>query len=449
MDVFVDDMIMKNAKARIMQLVCLIGSVTPTTSFINPSHLNLVFFHDQVVYQNLSLIGTPSKPRSDCLGRRYEHSSERNASFFPHTSSSSRSILFAPPQKKESPEKAKRLWELKGSSNQKKIIRLVKKYQQTKLGSKRRPLGWFLTSVIKWIIVLATTFIMKILNRTYVHDPNNNLEKYVFHRDSNMGLLTISNHCSILDDPGLWCGTIPMNMLTLDKIRNIIMVEEAYNCFGKISANIFHGLNCLPIKRGDIRGLESPQLYQLFRRLNGLAHYVDDVSKKKEWCHVMIEGRILQPWRYELPHGNSLPQLGKFRLGAAKLIATTPPSNLIVLPIYHYGMHKIFPETPPKDRYKIDANGDVSATRISGKTKLRFPRWGNRIDIYIGNPISFHDLVPKYGDLFKIPTSRELLNEINLRLRGSMLELEAKASKDRLPKRRRERRTYETQIIAH
>lgn len=312
----------------------------------------------------------------------------------------------------------------------------------------RRPLGKFITSTCKWIIVLITSFIMKILNRTHVHDPNNNLQKYIFHRDCNTALLTISNHCSILDDPGLWCGSIPMKQLTLDKIRNIIMVEESYNYFGKVSSSILHGLNCLPIKRGDIRGLESPQLFQLYKRLNGMVHYIDDdTEQKKEWCHIMIEGRILQPWRYELPHGNSLPQLGKFRLGAAKLIATSPPSNLIVLPIYHYGMHKIFPETPPKDEYKTDASGRISATRRSGKTKFQLPKVGNRIDIYVGEPIDFRDLVPKYGYLFKIPTSKSLLNDINSRLKDAMLDLEAKASRDRIPNHRGGGKYESNQII--
>ena len=363
----------------------------------------------------------------------------RNQSMSQH---SYKSPLFIPPKERSTDQS--RIWVTKRF--RRKMRDLLQKKGMINL-PKRRPLGRFITSFFKIGIVFITWFIMKVLNRTHVHDPNDNLQRYAFHRDINTGLLTISNHCSIMDDPGLWIASLPIRKLTLDNVRNIIMVEESYNFLGKISANILHGLNCLPIKRGDIRGLESPQLFELYKRLNGAADYIDDEEKKKEWCHIMIEGRILQPWRYELPHGNSLPQLGKFRLGAAKLIATSPPTNLVVLPIYHYGMHNIFPETPPKHRYKVDASGDISTTRISGKTKFQFPRWGNRIDIYVGEPIDFNDLVPKYGFLFRIPTDRNLLNEINSRLREAMLDLEAKASQDRLPTRIRKGKRASTHFV--
>ena len=357
----------------------------------------------------------------------------------------------------------------------------------TLLQQRRRPLGRFITSIIKCIIVQTTYFIMKVLNRTYLHDRNNNLQRYIFNRNAtDVGLLTISNHNSILDDPGLWCGTLPLKQLTLDNMRNIIIVEELYYKSGNLSASILHGLNCLPIKRGDIRGLESPQLEELYKRLNGLHDDDNDDNddnsstsmnhnnnRKREWCHIMVEGRILQPWRFKLPTGNSLPQLGKFRLGAAKLIATSSPSKTIVLPIYHYGMSSIYPETPPKNPYEYHTttnndndndndngsnnndnnnNNVMTATRISGKTKIRFPRIGKRVDVYVGEPIDFTDLVPDivddnddnnknndnndnnkgYTRAFNLPNDRQLLLEINTRLYNAMLQLEAKASQERV-----------------
>ncbi len=305
---------------------------------------------------------------------------------------------------------------------------------------RRRPLGRVITNVVKFIIVYLTFFVMKVLNRTHLHDPNKYLQNFIFNRNAtDVGLLTISNHCSILDDPGLWCGTLPIHKLTLENIRNIIMVEESYYCLGKLSASILYGLNCLPIRRGDIRGLKSPQLESLWLRLNGYTtrdthedYKLKKRTKKREWCHIMVEGRILQPWRFELPDGHTLPQLGTFRLGAAKLIATSPPSKTIVLPIYHYGMHKIFPETPPKDAYKwSNDRARATATRISGKTKIRFPRCGNRIDVYVGDPVDFTDLVPPGGLSFKDCNDRDFLAEINSRLHNIMLELESKASQNR------------------
>lgn len=290
----------------------------------------------------------------------------------------------------------------------------------------RRPLGTFITNVSKLLIVWSSFVLLKVLNKTYIHDPKRNLQRLIFERnDRKAGLLTISNHCSIIDDPGVWCATLPPRLLTLDSIRNIIMTEEAYYCLGKLSASILHGLNCLPIKRGDIRGLESPQLLELHKRLNG--------AYKREWCHIMIEGRICQSWRFELPHDHNLPRLGSFRLGAAKLIASSPPSKTLVLPIFHSGFDKIFPETPPDDPYIVGKNNSaVAATRRSGKTKLRFPRCGNRIDVYVGDPIDFRDIVPIEGYAFERSDYKSLMHEINSRLYEAMLRLEALASRDRM-----------------
>ena len=301
-----------------------------------------------------------------------------------------------------------------------------KAMQRLPLPQIRRPLGLFITRIFKFIIVSIAFFVMKILNRTYLHDPNNNLEKYCFDRnDEDVGLLTISNHCSIMDDPGIWAGTLPLQKLTLNNMRNIVMVEESYYQLGRLSASILHGLNCLPIRRDDVRGLQSPQLYELQKRLNG-------ISSKREWCHIMVEGRIYQPSRFELPHGNSLPQLGQFRLDAAKLIATSPPSKTVVLPIYHWGMHNIFPETLPEGTYTMSKSEFVKPTRIPGKTKLQFPGWGKRIDVYVGDPIDFTDIVPKDTLLFEKSDYKDLLNEINAKLYDAMLKLEFLASQGRI-----------------
>lgn len=279
-----------------------------------------------------------------------------------------------------------------------------------------RPLGAFITRILKFIIVSVTFFIMKILNKTYLHDPNNNLQKYCFDRKQDVGLLTISNHCSIMDDPGIWVGTLPMRKLTLNNMRHTLMMEESYYQFGRLGAFILHGLNCLPIKRDNIGRLQSPQMYELQKRLNG-------ISSKKEWCHIMVEGSINQPWRFKLPHGNSLPQLGNFQLDAAKLIATSPPSKTVVLPVYHYGMHNIFTETPP--------DGSSKATQQLGKTNRQLPGWQNHIDVYVGDPIDFRDIVSKEGLPFEKSDYNDLLSEINTRLCDAMLKLEFLASQQR------------------
>jgi hypothetical protein len=305
-------------------------------------------------------------------------------------------------------------YEQKRKEDLKAAIKIRKERSQQRQQQKRRPLGRFIASIYKFIIksiILNTSFfIMRVINRTHLHDPNNNLQKFLSHRNSisksnDVGLLTISNHCSILDDPGIWMGILPKRKLILGNAKKIFMTEELY-----------HSLE-------NFKGLESSQLAELHDILNGNGN---DDKRKRGWCHIMVEGQILQPWRFQLPTGNTLPQLGKFKLGAAKLIATSPPSKTIILPIYHYGMHKIFPETAPSDL------SDVKGTNKEVNSEVRFPRWGNRIDVYIGDPIDCSDLIPKEGFSFQVPNDRNLLDEINQRLRKAMLELESKASRERV-----------------
>ena len=286
------------------------------------------------------------------------------------------------------------------------------------------------------------------MNRTHLHDPHNNL-RYIFsknadnngscRKDEDVGILTISNHQSILDDPGIWCGIVPLRKLRLEALRTILLAEEWYYALGKFSASILRGLNCLPIHRGDLRGLNAPSLKEMYCRLNGMSlpplkngeseresesdegqmPKMERTEHKREWAHLMVEGRLNQSWRFK----ENEPKMGKFRRGAAKLIACSPPHKLMVLPIYHRGMDEIFPEEKP--------NSWENNHRIAGRTKCYFPRWGKRVDVYVGDFICFEDLVPPNGYAFDEVMDDNVLKQINHRLFQSMLVLERRASKDR------------------
>eukprot|EP00557_Chaetoceros_sp_GSL56_P002236 CAMPEP_0176501454 /NCGR_PEP_ID=MMETSP0200_2-20121128/14168_1 /TAXON_ID=947934 /ORGANISM="Chaetoceros sp., Strain GSL56" /LENGTH=278 /DNA_ID=CAMNT_0017900339 /DNA_START=367 /DNA_END=1203 /DNA_ORIENTATION=- len=261
---------------------------------------------------------------------------------------------------------------------------------------------------------------MTCYNKTYLHDPGDNI-RLLFNREDDIGVLTISNHQSVADDPGIWCATIPLKFLTLDAIRTIIMAEEWYYAAGKFSSGILRGLNCIPIRRGDLRGLENPSLEEMHQRLNAIGNSSNSSkrsNKRKAWAHIMVEGRIYQSWRF-LPDE---PRLGKFRRGAAKLIACSPPSKTLVLPIYHRGMDEIFPEEKPMGWNLLE-----NSQRIVGKTKSFLPKDGKRVDVYVGDPIDFSDLVPPLGYPFQETTDTTLLESITQRLYESMLVLESRA----------------------
>lgn len=132
------------------------------------------------------------------------------------------------------------------------------------------------------------------------------------------------------------------------------------------------------------------------------------------------EGRILQPYRFSADQ----PQLGKLRLGTAKLVASSPPASTVVIPIYHSGMHKLAPETPPP------SNDALSNDDKAGQTLHWYPTSGNIIDVYVGAPLDFQDLVPPNGFDFSEKIPAKLLADINERLTQALLELHDQSQRD-------------------
>mmetsp|Transcript_20703 Transcript_20703/g.42249 ORF Transcript_20703/g.42249 Transcript_20703/m.42249 type:complete len:393 (+) Transcript_20703:127-1305(+) len=289
---------------------------------------------------------------------------------------------------------------------------------------------YFFAILVK-LVALLTRFIMCVLNKTVLHDDKKQLSTLILNRPTDTGLLTVSNHVSMADDPGIWCGILPFKALGPTFGRSIVMVEEFYYCLGSFSAAIFQRLKCLPVRRGDLRGLESPQLEALHARLNGRVKLQknrrDDENSRRQWCHLMAEGRILQPWRFD-PYDR--PRLGRLRHGAAKLIACSPPSKTIVLPIYHDGMHQILPETPPSNVTFRSESGAVPENK-SGRTERWVPQIGKRVDVFVGDPVDFADLVPANGLPFGAKVDETLIHAISDRLRLALLELEKRAADNR------------------
>lgn len=320
------------------------------------------------------------------------------------------------------------------SERRKKASRFDRRQRDEQLISKpiyRNAIKRFCFTVLVKLVALTTRFIMCVLNKTVLHDDTKQLESLVLDRPHDTGLLTVSNHVSMADDPGIWCGTLPFKVLGPTYGRNIIMVEEFYYSLGSFSSAIFHGLKCLPIRRGDLRGLQSPQLEALHARLNGRVKLQDNrddnENSSSQWCHLMVEGRILQPWRFD-PYDR--PRLGRLRNGAAKLIACSPPPKTIILPIYHDGMHQILPETPPSNVTVRSESGAIPENK-GGKTERWLPHIGNRVDVFVGDPIDFTDLVPQDGLPYGEKVDQKLLHAISDRLRSALLELEQRAANNR------------------
>jgi len=186
------------------------------------------------------------------------------------------------------------------------------------------------------VVILLSRCVMTRMNRLEI-DGRERLELLLTHRSR--GLITYSNHVSILDDPLL------VSNLRLPPYREVRWIAaDALNIFGNAPlAWLFTAGKAVPIMRGA--GLDQPGLRFLNERLLDGA-----------WVHIFPEGG-----RTRDPAALMQPTL---KLGLAALILDTSP---LVLPFYHYGMHKVLP--------------------LGGK----FPRRGHTVRLLIGEPLAFSE----------------------------------------------------------
>lgn len=82
----------------------------------------------------------------------------------------------------------------------------------------------YLNSVI---VGLICVIIMKTLNKFTVYRLPVLLD-LVFERETDRGLLTVSNHQSVLDDPGIWGAMIPFWRLKPSQLRWVLCTEDVF-----------------------------------------------------------------------------------------------------------------------------------------------------------------------------------------------------------------------------
>ncbi|CAN0455046.1 unnamed protein product, partial [Ectocarpus sp. 8 AP-2014] len=69
------------------------------------------------------------------------------------------------------------------------------------------------------------------------------------------GLLTVSNHMCVYDDPGLWSALVPFWRTGRRRMRWALCTDDIYYAH-PVLKNIFEAGRTLPIKR--TRGMEQP-----------------------------------------------------------------------------------------------------------------------------------------------------------------------------------------------
>lgn len=229
----------------------------------------------------------------------------------------------------------------------------------------------------------------------------------VFRRPRGRGLLTVSNHLSVIDDPGLWAALLPWWRMRPEQMRWSLCTDDVFFA-NPIVAKIIGAGNVIPLDR--MGSLEQP-LFKCFQ----------DKLNDGAWTHLFAEGRVWQEWRFD----ESEPRLGPFKVGVGKLIAhcLTDP---VVVPMYHKGLDKVIPE-------KILPN---KKSRKASVPRSILPRIGRKIELYIGDAIDFQSKLSafdkKHGPEMRrswqsTPELLQLYAEITNEVREKVLLLEAEA----------------------
>ncbi|KAL2270291.1 hypothetical protein VTJ83DRAFT_2475 [Remersonia thermophila] len=227
------------------------------------------------------------------------------------------------------------------------------------------------------------------------------------------GLLTVSNHISILDDPVVW-GILPFRYM-IDPSNLRWTLGAADICFtNRFIAGFFsHGqvLPCHRLKHSPLGGPWQPSLAQAIRLLSGphptpsffsssspspspspkppssqppsgslappspaapVSHAFHPTARMPlppySWVHVFPEGCV---------HQHPSTDLRYFKWGLARLLLESDPAPLMI-PVFIDGMQRIMPEDRGFPRF--------------------LPRIGRTVRVAFGEPVDFE---ARFGDLKK------------------------------------------------
>ncbi|XP_043287455.1 tafazzin [Venturia canescens] len=192
---------------------------------------------------------------------------------------------------------------------------------------------WNLASSFTFAAVgLFSRIIIEWLNKTTVYNKHI-ITKALDDRPKNVPLITVSNHHSCFDDPGIWATLDLKHMLSRRKMRWSLAAHDI--CFTNVWHSYFFMLGkCIPVVRGD--GVYQESMNFCIEKLGS-----------GDWVHVFPEGKV-----------NILKERMRIKWGIGRLILESPVTPLVV-PICHLGMDQVLPNDPPymiKTRKKVTMN---------------------------------------------------------------------------------------------
>ncbi|XP_017885900.1 tafazzin homolog isoform X1 [Ceratina calcarata] len=180
---------------------------------------------------------------------------------------------------------------------------------------------WNIASSITFAAVgIFSKIIIEWLNRTTVYNMNI-INRALYSRPKDMPLITVSNHHSCFDDPGIWATLDVKHMFNRRRMRWSLAAHDI--CFTKTWHSYFFMLGkCIPVIRGA-------GVYQ-----EAMDFCIEKLAAG-EWIHVFPEGKV-----------NMIKENLRLKWGVGRLIMESPVTPMVI-PIYHLGMDQVLPNQPP------------------------------------------------------------------------------------------------------
>ncbi|XP_037962373.2 tafazzin [Plutella xylostella] len=175
------------------------------------------------------------------------------------------------------------------------------------------------SSITVAVVGLFSKIVIEWLNKTTVYNAEGLAR--ALRRPPGVPLLTVSNHHSCFDDPGLWGVLELRTLLSRRRMRWSLAAHDI--CFTRALHAAFFALGkCVPVVRGA--GVYQPAIDFCIERLN-----------RGEWVHIFPEGRV-----------NVDKEHIRLKWGVGRMIGecSRPP---LVLPVWHEGMDRILPNAEP------------------------------------------------------------------------------------------------------
>ena len=183
-------------------------------------------------------------------------------------------------------------------------------------------------------------------NRTYVENHHVFLKTLETHYRARKNgnpypLITICNHHSCLDDPGLWGALFPWTWIHCAN-RHRWTGAAADICFTKKIHSLFFSFGkTFPVIRGG--GIEQDAM-----------HFAQGLISQNALVHFFPQGRVVEDWAEKftscLRDQDNIDKHYTLKWGLAKLIIDSVGSygkTITLLPFYHTGMSEALPNTQP------------------------------------------------------------------------------------------------------